>query len=297
MKSTINVNGVDRGFVEVGYVWDRPSLDEGPFLTEERNLIDAIAKEVSIIIEQKQAESEKVKLREQLLHADRLATIGQLGAGLAHELNEPLASILGFAQLVAKDTSIGDQTKQDVDKIVAAALHSREVIAKLLVFARETSLETKEVDLNEVTEEGLYFLQSRCERSGIKLSRVLQAELPKIGANRSQLLQVLTNLIVNSIQAMPEGGDLTIRTANEDNRVLLKVHDTGIGMSQETVKRIFEPFFTTKEVDRGTGLGLSVVHGIVSSYSGTIEVESELGKGTLFVISFPGIEDNVDRSQ
>lgn len=287
IRTDIVVHGKKRGFVEVGYIWEKPPLDEGPFLNEERNLIDAIAREVSIIVEQEQAEDEKLKLQEQLRHADRLATIGQLGAGLAHELNEPLANILGFAQLATKDQSLAGQTKHDIEKIVSAALHAREVIGKLLVFARETTPEKTQVNLNSLVEDGLYFLQSRCAKIGIELVRNLSEGLPEITADRSQLLQVLTNLVVNSIQAMPHGGRLTITTARDNGQVLLTVEDTGTGMSDEVMKNIFNPFFTTKDVDKGTGLGLSVVHGIVTSHGGTIEVESEVGRGTKFTVRLP----------
>jgi len=287
MRADILVDGNKRGFVEVGYVWEKPQLDEGPFLNEERNLIDAIAREVSIIVEQKQAEDEKLKFQEQLRHADRLATIGQLGAGLAHELNEPLANILGFAQLATKDQGLIDQTRQDIEKIISSALHAREVIGKLLVFARETTPEKTQVNLNGLVEDGLHFLQSRCAKIGIELMRNLSEGLPEITADRSQLLQVLTNLTVNSIQAMPAGGSLTITTTRDDGHVLLIVEDTGAGMNDEVMKKIFNPFFTTKDVDEGTGLGLSVVHGIVTSHGGTIEVESEIGRGTKFTVRLP----------
>jgi len=287
IRADIVVDGNKRGFVEVGYIWGKPQLDEGPFLNEERNLIDAVAHEVSIIIEQKQVEEEKLGLQEQLRHADRLATIGQIGAGLAHELNEPLANILGFAQLVTKDQGLTNQTRQDIEKIISATLHAREVITKLLTFARETTPEKTQVNLNILIEDGLYFLQSRCTKAGIDLSRNLSEELPLITADRAQLLQVLTNLVVNSVQAMPKGGHLTVSTSCADGHVLLTVEDTGTGMSDEVTKKIFNPFFTTKDVDQGTGLGLSVVHGIVTSHRGTIEVESELGQGTKFVIRLP----------
>ena len=287
MKADIVVNGNKQGFVDVGYIWEMPQLDEGPFLNEERNLIDTIARDISVIVEQEQAEDEKSRLQEQLLHADRLATIGQLGAGLAHELNEPLANILGFAQLAAKDPVLTGQTRQDIEKIVSAALHARQVTTKLLVFARETPAEKTQVNLNSLVEDGLHFLQSRCTKAGIKLVRNLPKGLPEITADRSQLLQVLTNLVVNSVQAMPHGGRLTITTGGDDAQVLLSVEDTGTGMSEEVMKDIFNPFFTTKDVDQGTGLGLSVVHGIVTSHGGTIVVESTINRGTKFVIRLP----------
>ncbi len=287
MRSSIGIHGKELGFVEVGYVWEKPLLDEGPFLSEERSLLDAVAHELSIIVEQKQAAAERSRLRDQLLRTDRLATIGQLGAGLAHELNEPLASILGYAQLMAKDESLRPQTSQDLDRIVSASLHAREVIAKLLVFARDKAPTRVPIDLNVVIEEGLYFFASRCAKVGVELSCDLSVDLPTIMADRSELLQVLMNFAVNSIQAMPEGGHLTISTDCDGCQVLLTIEDTGIGMNSDVRERIFEPFFTTKDVDEGTGLGLSVVHGIVVAHGGTVDVESKVGLGTKFVVRLP----------
>ncbi|HWR83842.1 MAG TPA: ATP-binding protein, partial [Candidatus Deferrimicrobium sp.] len=287
LKADIVVQGETCGFVEVGYMWERPPLDEGPFLTEERHLIDTIAHELSVIVERKQVEDEKARLLDQLRHADRLATLGQLGAAVAHELNEPLANILGFAQLAAKDSGLVGQTRQDIERIVAATLHARDVITKLLAFARQTKGETTRIDLNCLIKDGLQFLQSRCAKSGIDLRRQLDEALPQITADRSQLLQVLTNLVVNAIQAMPNGGCLTVTTSAKDRWVSLIVEDTGTGMTEEVKERIFDPFFTTKGVEQGTGLGLSVVRDIVVSHGGTIETETRLGHGTKFIIRLP----------
>ena len=286
-KSDIIVKGVKRGFVEVAYKEEKPKLDEGPFLKEERSLIDTIAREVAIIIQRRQAEEEKTRLQNQLMHADRLATIGQLAAGVAHELNEPLGSILGFAQLARKNTELPDQAAEDIDKIESASLHAREVIKKLMLFARQMPPQKTQVDLNQLVEEGLYFLESRCAKEGIELVRSLSPDLPEITADRGQLTQVLVNLIVNAVQAMPEGGKLSVQTLPGKRHISLIVQDTGLGMSEDVVKKIFIPFFTTKEVDQGTGLGLAVVHGIVSSHGGSISVDSKPGLGTRFEIKLP----------
>lgn len=285
--SDIVVSGEKRGFIEVTYKEIRPELDEGPFLKEERSLIDTIAREVAIIIEQRQAEEEKAKLQNQLMHADRLATIGQLAAGVAHELNEPLGNILGFAQLAKKNSELPKKTAEDIEKIVTASLHTREVVKKLMLFAHQMPPKKTQVDLNQLVEEGLYFLESRCAKEGIELVRSLTPNLPEITADRGQLTQVLVNLIVNAIQAMPDGGRLTVQTLTGQKDISLIVEDTGVGMSEEVMKKIFDPFFTTKEIDQGTGLGLSVVHGIVTSHGGTIRVKSKPGRGTRFEVKLP----------
>lgn len=287
LSADIVVGGIVRGTVEVAYNKKMPDLDEGPFLKEERNLIDAVAREISIIVERRHASEERERLQEQLRHADRLATIGQLAAGVAHELNEPISGILGFAQLASKVPRIPDQVSQDLDKIIAASLHTREVIMKLMLFARQTPAKTQRTDLNAVVVDGLFFFESRCAKAGIRLVRDLDQDLPQITADQSQLHQVLVNLVVNAIQAMPEGGRLTIRTRSRDDSVDLIVEDSGIGMDEEVLVNLFNPFYTTKDVNEGTGLGLSVVHGIVSSHNGTVSVESKQGEGSKFTVTLP----------
>jgi signal transduction histidine kinase len=283
----ISVRGVPRGTVEVVYREERPDLDEGPFLKEERKLIDNVARQVAIIVERREAEEDKSKLQVQLRHADRLATIGQLAAGVAHELNEPLSSILGFAQLAKKSPGLPNQAEQDLDRIVTASLHAREIIKKLMLFARQTPPRKTQVNLNQVVEDGLYFIEARCAKAGIELIRVLSADLPEITADPAQINQALVNLVVNAVQAMPEGGKLVVKTSVSKDHVSLIVEDTGIGMSEEVKKQVFIPFFTTKDIDQGTGLGLAVVHGIVTSHRGSITVESTVDAGTQFEIQLP----------
>jgi signal transduction histidine kinase len=283
----IVIDGEHRGTVEVTYLEERPELDEGPFLKEERSLIDAIAREAAIIIERRQAEEEKARLQDQLRHADRLATIGQLAAGVAHELNEPLGNALGFAQMAKKCPGLPQQAEEDVQKAVLASLRAREVIKKLMLFARRMPPKKTQVNLNQLVEEGLYFLESRCAQEGIEMVRSLSPGLPEITADPGQLTQVLVNLVVNAIQAMPGGGRLTVRTHAGDGYISLAVEDTGLGMKGDVLKKIFMPFYTTKDVDKGTGLGLAVVHGIVTSHGGSIKVESKVGRGTSFEVKLP----------
>jgi signal transduction histidine kinase len=286
----IIVEGLQKGIVEVTYSEEKPELDEGPFLKEERNLIDTVAREIVLIIERTQIEEDKERLQEQLQHADRLATIGQLSAGVAHELNEPIGSILGFAQLVQKNPGLSDQVKIDIEKIMRASLHAREVIKKLMIFARQMPAQKTRVNLNQIVQDGLYFLESRCAKEGIKVVRQLSSSLPDITADQSQMTQVLVNTVVNAIQAMPNGGKLTIRTQVSDKVVSLIVEDTGVGMEKNIRSQIFQPFFTTKDVGVGTGLGLSVVYGIVTSHGGSIGVDSKVGRGTRIKIMLPCME-------
>lgn len=285
--SEIIVNGEERGEVEVVYTEHRPPADEGPFLTEERSLIEEVARQVAIIVESQEAQEEKERLQEQLRHADRLATIGQLSAGAAHELNEPLGNILGFAQLAKKCPRLPRQASQDLNQIVTAALHAREVIKKLMLFARQEPPKKSRINLNTLVRDGLYFIESRCHREGIHLVFQLSERMPHVTADPSQIHQVLINLVVNAIQAMPDGGTLAISTHADEKFVYLQIKDTGVGMDSETAKQIFTPFFTTKGIGQGTGLGLSVVHGILADHGGAVDVKSALGQGSCFEVRLP----------
>jgi signal transduction histidine kinase len=286
-SAEIFVNGMPRGYIEIGYNEQEPELDEGPFLKEERSLLDEIARQIALIIEHKQAEEDKMKLYGQLRHADRLATVGMLAAGVAHELNEPVGNILGFAQLAKKCAKMPASAKQDIEKIEAASLDAREIIQKLLVFARQVPPEKKLVNLNDVIRNGLYFFDARCAKEGIEIVRNLSPNLPEIIADPVQLNQVLVNLVVNALQSMQGEGTITIRTKFNGQEVCLIVEDTGSGMSKEVLDNIFTPFFTTKDIGCGTGLGLPVVHGIVTGHGGVIDVESKVGQGTRFEIRLP----------
>ncbi len=293
-SSQVIVEAKCRGVVDVVYREAQPALDEGPFLKDERSLLDAIARQIAVIVEHQDAEQERARLQKQLRQADRLATIGQLAAGVAHELNEPLSSILGFAQLLKRDPALSESGTQDVEKIVTASLHAREIIKKLLLFARQTPTFKGPVDLNQVILGAIDLFKHQFEKEGIELSCVLCPQMPVLAADAGQLTQVLVNLVVNAVQAMPKGGRLLIQTRVQDGRVVCSVEDTGIGMTEEVLDRLFLPFFTTKEVNQGTGLGLPVVHGIVTSHGGTIEVASTLGQGTTFTIRLP-VEPAPDR--
>lgn len=295
----IVAGGRRRGGVEVHYVEERPEFEAGAFLDEETKLITAVAREVGRIVERQDTERERAQLKQQIIHADRLATIGQLAAGVAHELNEPLGSILGFAQLVQKCPGLPETAARDIEKIVTGSLYAREVIKKLMVFARQVPARKRLVNLNRVVEDSLYFLETRCAKAGVHVVRELAPELPEIHGDPAQLTQVLVNLVVNAVQAMPNGGTLTVRTCANGPAVILIVEDTGTGMSDEVMGKIFLPFFTTKDVSEGTGLGLPVVHGIVSAHRGSISVQSQPGQGTRFEIRLPeeGSEETQETDQ
>jgi signal transduction histidine kinase len=246
-----------------------------------------VAHELASLAERLTIEEERSRLQEQLRHADRLVTIGQLAAGVAHELNEPLSTTLGFAQLCRKHAGLPPAAASDLDKIVAATLHAREIVRKLMLFARERPPARERIPLTRIVTEGVAFVESRAQKAGVEIRRDVTPDLPEILADPNQLCQVLVNLAVNAIQAMPDGGTLDVETYRDGAGVVLAVEDSGAGMPPQVVERVFEPFFTTKGVGEGTGLGLAVVHGIVSGHGGTIRVESRPGQGTRFEVWLP----------
>ncbi|MHC1729700.1 MAG: sensor histidine kinase [Syntrophobacteraceae bacterium] len=289
-STDIIIAGRRRGRVQVAYLTHKPELDEGPFLAEERKLLDTIAKELSLGIERRLYEEEQEKIKEQLKHSNRLAVIGQLAAAVAHELNEPLTNILGFAQLAAKESNLTGQREGDLEKIIANSLHAREIVRKLLMYGRKMPQRKSLVDVNKVTREALSFFEHRLSRERIALELRLSQSAQHILADPAHLRQVLANLALNAIQAMPAGGTLTVSTLWKEKKVDILIRDTGCGISEAIRDKIFIPFFTTKEPGHGTGLGLSVVEEIVTGMGGSIHIDSTAGIGTTVLVSLPAAD-------
>jgi signal transduction histidine kinase len=232
------------------------------------------------------AQDEKSGLQEQLRLADRLATIGTLAAGTAHELNEPLGAILGFAQLAAKTPELPPATARDLAKIEAAALHAREIIRQLMVFSRQTAPTKAAVDLAWVVQGALELAEPRLQQAAVRVVSRL-ATTPAVHADAGQLRQVVLNLVVNAIQASARGSEIRVSLEPTEGAVRLTVEDDGAGMSEAVQKQVFLPFFTTKDVGQGTGLGLAVVHGIVTAHGGSVAVTSVPGHGSRFEVLIP----------
>jgi len=234
------------------------------------------------------------RIAEQLRQSEKLAALGELVAGVAHELNNPLAGISAFAQLLLEEELNADQResarliKREADRAVG-------VIRDLLLFSRKAGPSTMPLDINGLVQLTLRLRAYSLRSSGVQVETHLDADLPEVSGDDQKLQQVILNLIVNAEYAMRRSATkrLAIRTAHEGDAVVTEVSDTGAGMSEETVQRVFEPFFTTKPAGEGTGLGLSVSYGIVEAHGGTITVESAPGRGTTFRIMLP-ISDTSD---
>jgi two-component system NtrC family sensor kinase len=248
--------------------------------------------------------TDRKQTEEELIRSEKLASIGQLAAGVAHEVNNPLAGILVYIKLLLKKYEQNQlqnkQTKEQLEKIARETERCSRIIKNLLDFSRQTEATFRPVDINQVIEATFSIVGHQISLENIKLKKELGRYLPPIMGDFDQIQQALMNIVLNAAQAMPNGGDLTVTTSTVlgikigrsiNNAVRIDVSDTGVGISKENLNKLFTPFFTTKEKGKGVGLGLSVVHGIIERHHGKIEIESNLGTGTTFSI-YLGITDD-----
>jgi PAS domain S-box-containing protein len=233
--------------------------------------------------------TERKKMQEQLVITDRLASVGELAAGIAHELNNPLTGVIGFSQLLL-EKEMPEDVKQDIQMIYQEAQRTSQVVKNLLTFARKHAAVKEKVNINEIIKKVLELRAYEQNLENIIVDARFAPELPEVMVDYFQLQQVFLNIIINAEYFMKEahhGGKLTITTERVDNRVRVSIADDGPGIARENLGHLFDPFFTTKEVGKGTGLGLSICHGIVAEHGGRIYVESELGKGATFIVELP----------
>lgn len=228
-----------------------------------------------------------IRLEEQIRQTEKLSSLGLLAAGVAHEVNTPLAVISNYAQMLARQIDQDDPRQVLIGKIVKQTFRASEIATNLLNFSRTASAEFSEVDLNAVVEDTLALVRHPLESSRVAVDLRLAGDLPLIFGNANRLQQVFLNLFLNARDAMPSGGQLEILTARSNSHVEVHVSDTGAGIRPEHVSRIFDPFFTTKAPGRGTGLGLAVSYGIIREHAGKVEILSNPGRGTTFRLEFP----------
>ncbi len=235
--------------------------------------------------------TERVELELQLTQADKLSSIGLLAAGVAHEVNTPLAVISSYAQMLAKQLQSDPPKAAVMEKITKQTFRASEIVNNLLNFSRTTGTEFAEISLNKVVADTLALLDHQFKVAHVQVEAELNESLPHIQGNAGRLQQVFLNLFLNAKDAMAGGGVLNVSTLNGDS-VSVRITDTGSGIAQENIRRIYDPFFTTKTTpaegqNRGTGLGLSVSYGIIQEHAGNIHVESRVGEGTTFTLDFP----------
>jgi two-component system, NtrC family, sensor kinase len=231
----------------------------------------------------------RIRLEEQLQHAEKMASVGLLAAGVAHEVNTPLAGISSYTQLLRGQIEEKDPRQQVLAKIEKQSFRAAKIINSLLNFSRSSGTEFDRVDVNKIVTDVLSLVEHQLEGSRIRVRRELASALPPIRGNENRIQQVFFNLILNARDAMPSGGWLTLRSYADGDTVVAEVADTGHGIRREDIRRIYDPFFTTKGIGRGTGLGLSVSYGIVQEHGGAIFVESTPGQGTTFQVALPAL--------
>ncbi len=237
--------------------------------------------------------TELQETHQQLAHAAKLASIGQLAGGMAHEINTPITSILSLASHLAEERvapGLAPRQRKSMEVIAQQAERVSKIVGNLLTFARHSHLELGRVELSEVLNAAISLVQYRFQDTGIRLRQEIAADLPPLLGDANRLTEVFVNGLNNAIDAMPAGGALVVRASRNsaaDGGVRVEVADTGGGIAPEQLPRVFDPFFTTKEPGRGTGLGLSISHGIVKDHGGEIWVESQPGAGTTLVVTLP----------
>jgi signal transduction histidine kinase len=251
-------------------------------------LIDELVKMRRQIVDLEKSAEERREM-EQLIITDRLASVGELAAGIAHELNNPLTGVIGFAQMVL-DKDMPDGIRKDMQVVYSEAQRAAQVVKNLLSFAQKHAPEKQLMSINSIIDKVLELRAYEQKVNNIRVNTRLVPDLPGVRADYFQLQQVFLNIIINAEYFMIEahnGGNLAITTERAGDIIKVSFADDGPGIAEENLGHLFDPFFTTKEVGKGTGLGLSICHGIVAEHGGRIYVESELGEGATFIVELP----------
>jgi len=245
----------------------------------------------TVVQQLREAKQKLEQTQMQLVQSEKLAGIGQLAAGVAHELNNPLSGVMGFAQLLLDDKSLTPQQRTDVETICAQSQRCRVIIQNLLQFSRRRDPVIEPVDLAPLLQTTIDLVKYDFSTSGIDLIKQMPGSLPQVFGDPNELQQIFLNLITNARQAMEpqKKGRLLIEGEEKQGHVLLHFTDDGPGIAPETLGKIFDPFFTTKPVGQGTGLGLSICYGIAKQHQGNLSVQSRLGSGSTFTLELPSL--------
>ncbi|WP_031425491.1 sensor histidine kinase [Flavimarina sp. Hel_I_48] len=257
------------------------------FLKEEQQLMDNVALKIGDLMERIEIRDSESRLKMQMERADRLNILGELTAGIAHELNTPLANILGYAELLKPKTKGDQESESDVEKIISSAIFSREVVKKLMFFACEMPQEMKRVNIVPSIKSAMDLLDATFRKNQVKYIVKIEEEQLWLRADIIQLTQIIFNLVINAIYFSPKNALVTVEAVQNEDFVILKIEDEGSGLTEAALEKVFQPFFTTKPVGEGVGLGLSVVHGIVASHKGTITAVNNKDHGATFTVTLP----------
>lgn len=291
-----------------------PILTSASLLKDERGAIIGTLGVIKDLTEKKKLEEDLKKAQAELVNTEKLAAIGRLASGVAHEMNDPLTAILTFGNLLREDTKEGDANQESLDIILKEATRAKRIVSDLLSFSREAKPSLEWIDLNDVVNMSLLLLEKKGAVEGVDVQIHLAKELPLVRADAGQIHQVFTNILLNAIHAMashasekqpagspPPEKKLSLRTQFYESReepfsthpslagpfIRIVIEDSGPGIPPENLSKVFDPFFTTKDTGEGTGLGLYIVSGILKNYGAQYHLESTIGRGTTFTIDFP----------
>jgi len=286
LDAELSVDGIRRGSIAVSYPNGTDTKDMPLFLPEEQQLLDKLAQELALIIERKEHREQQTLVQTHLRNNDRLAILGELTAGIAHELNTPLGNVLGYAELLQQNDTRPER-KNDLQRIIDSALIGREIVKKLMYFSCEMPAQFQLTDPEQAIRGTVGLIEYRLNEHHVCVDWNIAPNLPELRLDAIQFAQVITNVMLNALAAMPNHGNITIAAYKEGSSVNVAITDNGKGIANENLKKIFQPFFTTKAVGEGTGLGLAVVHGIMKAHQGDVTVRSKVGDGTTFTLTFP----------
>lgn len=283
-SSIIKIANATIGFIKVHYPKNKYTLND--FLKEEQKLLDTIAFEIGNYLEKFKNIEKKQVLMRTVERIDRLSVLGEMTAGIAHELNTPLGNILGYAELI-KSSNNDPEIDSDITTVINSVIYSREIVKKLMFFSCEMPQQLELTEIKPIVTFALSFLKQNFQEKRIKSEVIFKNDNITARIDAVQITQVLFNLIINAIHASPEKSTIKIVIETDSKNLSITIEDQGIGIPDAIKQKIFEPFFTTKPTNDGCGLGLSVVHGIVKNHNGEILVQDNMPTGSVFLIKLP----------
>lgn len=274
---------------ELGYIkvhYPSPEFKQENFLQEELILLFTITNEINAFYEKHLSREREALLKQNAVRVDRLSILAEITAGIAHELNTPLGNILGYAELILQN-KLEEQTKQDLLKITNAAIYSREIVKKLMFFSCEMPYSMEVLEVKPILLQVISFLEPKFNKQGVTYQLDFENSKLKSQLDNVQFTQVLFNILLNALYVSPKGSTIKISVTNDDTYFYIEISDEGSGITDELKTIVFDPFYTTKPLGDGTGLGLSVVHGIIKSHKGDIKISDNKPNGAIFTIMLP----------
>lgn len=282
--SPITIPDINPGFIKVHY--PQKMHLKNPFLDEEQKLLNTVAIEIENYIRKFHILEKKAFLRKTVERMKQLSVVGEIATTIAHELNNPLGNILGYAELI-KDSNTNPEIDSDITTIINSVMYTREIVKKIMFFSSETQDQYQIEEIKPILDFALLFLRQNFQEKEIKSKLIFKNNISTVKVNSVKITQVLFNLLINALHASPKNSLIKIIIENDLENLFISIEDQGSGIPEDLKPKIFEPFFTTKSTKEGCGLGLSIVHEIIKSHKGKITVKNNFPTGTIFKIKLP----------